>query len=676
MSLHAYLMVQNSVIHLRFKLSSTLNVMKTLISITAILLSFFATAQENIRLNQLGFFPNGEKIAAVIDSDASSFEIIQNSSVVYEGTLLDAKYWNQSQENVKIADFSELQIRGSYQLRLPTGETSHTFRISDESIRSLASGSIKAYYFNRASTALEETFAGEFQRAAGHADDQVIVLPSAATATRPAGTVISTPKGWYDAGDYNKYIVNSGISTYTLLAAYEDYPEFYNSLNLNIPESNNEIPDILDEILWNLDWMATMQDEDGGVYNKTTHANFQGAVMPNQATATRYVVAKGTAATLDFAAVMAMASRIYKDILPEKSTQWLEQSQLAWTWAMEHPNIAYTNPAAESGYPAVNTGGYGDNNFQDEFFWAACELAISTGESTYFSAIDLNISFGWPGWPNVETLGLLSLVTKRKEVAEQLDTTALKNKLINLSSGILNSRTTSPYLIPNSDFYWGSNAVPANQGMLLLKAFTLTLDRDYFDAANSALDYLIGRNATGYSYVTGFGDKTPMNIHHRQSEADAIADPVPGFLAGGPNPHNTNDDCGTSAYPSSIPAKCYLDDWCSYSTNEITINWNAPLVYLSAGLDHLYHKHFWTEGEEVVLSTNDQKIIIFPNPTSNLLHISGIKSSFTGTIMNLAGQSIKEFESSSVDISHIKRGTYLLKIDQGGKVTTQKIQIE
>ena len=347
--------------------------MKTQASIFAFLITIYATAQESIRLNQLGFFPNGQKIAAIIDSDATTFEIIQNGSAVYESTLSNSTYWNQSQENVKIADFSELEIRGSYQLRLPNGETSYTFRISDESIRPLASGSIKAYYYNRASIALEETYAGEFHRAAGHLDDQVVVLPSAATDSRPAGTVISTPKGWYDAGDYNKYIVNSGISTYTLLAAYEDYSEFYNSLNLNIPESDNEIPDILDEVLWNLEWMSTMQDEDGGVYNKTTHANFQGAVMPNQATATRYVVAKGTAATLDFAAVMAMASRIYQDFLPELSSQWLEQAQLAWSWASENPNISYNNPAAENGYPAVNTGGYGDGNFQDEFFWATCE---------------------------------------------------------------------------------------------------------------------------------------------------------------------------------------------------------------------------------------------------------------------------------------------------------------
>ena len=134
---------------------------------------------------------------------------------------------------------------------------------------------------------------------------------------RPAGTIISTPYGWYDAGDYNKYIVNSGISTFTLLSAYETYPSYFDTLELNIPESGNGIPDILDEALWNIRWMMTMQDTtDGGVYNKTTEASFSSFVMPAQVTTTRYVAAKGTAATLDFAAIMAMTARIYKNYLP------------------------------------------------------------------------------------------------------------------------------------------------------------------------------------------------------------------------------------------------------------------------------------------------------------------------------------------------------------------------
>ena len=151
---------------------------------------------------------------------------------------------------------------------------------------------------------LEEKYAGKWRRSAGHPDDVVLVHASAATKERPEGAVISTPGGWYDAGDYNKYIVNSGITMGTLLSAYEDFPAYFKTLHTAIPESSDAVPDILNEVIYNLRWMLTMQDpNDGGVYNKCTNAAFDSMVMPGITKAPRYVVQKGTAATLDFAAV-------------------------------------------------------------------------------------------------------------------------------------------------------------------------------------------------------------------------------------------------------------------------------------------------------------------------------------------------------------------------------------
>ena len=74
-----------------------------------------------------------------------------------------------------------------------------------------------------------------------------------------------------------------------------------------------------------------------------------------------------------------------------------------------------------------------------------------------------------------------------------------------------------------------------------------------------------------------------MNIHHRPSAADGIVDPVPGFLSGGPNIIVLND-CDSAVVRDTFPAKSFADVTCSYSTNEIAINWNAPLAYLMNGL--------------------------------------------------------------------------------------------
>jgi endoglucanase len=136
------------------------------------------------------------------------------------------------------------------------------------------------------------------------------------------------------------------------------------------------------------------------------------------------------------------------------------------------------------------------------------------------------------------------------------------------------------------DFVWGSSAVAGNQGIALVQAYRLTGDERYLHFALANLDYLLGRNATGYSFVTGFGDKPPMHPHHRPSIADGVTQPVPGLLVGGPNPRAPQQDRCTS-YTSEVPDEVYSDDACSYASNEIAINWNAPLAYLAAALEAL-----------------------------------------------------------------------------------------
>src|SRR5690606_4617446 len=221
---------------------------------------------------------------------------------------------------------------------------------------------------------------------------------------RPAGTRISAPRGWYDAGDYGKYIVNSGITMWTLLAAWEHYPEFFRNRDAGIPESGNAVPDILDESMWNLQWMLDMQDPaDGGVYHKLTTLQFSGAVMPHEDTADRYVVAKSTAATLDFAAVMAAASRIYAPYeaqFPGLPARMREAAEAAWRWAQANPDLVYRQP------DDVSTGAYGDGKLDDEFAWAAAELYVTTGEASYLDAFRKHAGdLGIPDWNDVGSLG-------------------------------------------------------------------------------------------------------------------------------------------------------------------------------------------------------------------------------------------------------------------------------
>ncbi|MBU1821799.1 MAG: glycoside hydrolase family 9 protein [Bacteroidetes bacterium] len=571
----------------------------TLIFAHLLSVSIAQTPTEAIRLNQVGFYPQAPKLAVVIGAGEGKFTIHEpgKKKAVFKGKLGESRRSPFSNKSTRVADFSALTKPGTYVLEVPGTGTSYPFEIKENVHEAASKAAIKGYYYQRLSMPLEEKYAGKWARPMGNPDTDVKIHPSAEGPGRPAGTSISSSGGWLDAGDYNKYIVNSGITMGTLLSAYEDFPEYYYRLELNIPESDNQLPDLLDEVLWNLRWMLTMQDPaDGGVYHKLTNASFDGMIMPDKATKPRYVVQKSTAAALDFAAVMAQASRVYKRYdqqLPGLADSCLVAAQRAWGWAKVNPDVEYDQNAMNKTFdPDVVTGAYGDRRLEDEFIWAACELYVTTRSEQYYTAINLypDDKMPLPSWAQVRLLGYYSLLRFAPELppVAQKDMDQLGRRVVAMADSLI-ERMSTHYLNTvmgqtKSDYVWGSSAVAANQGVAMLQAFRLTKQVKYLDAALMNLDYLLGRNGTGYSFLTGFGDKQVMHPHHRPSVADGVVEPVPGLLSGGPNP-GKQDKCAT--YTSDIADEAFTDDDCSYASNEIAINWNAPLVYLIGGIEAL-----------------------------------------------------------------------------------------
>ena len=540
---------------------------------------------ETILVNQAGYFPEATKVA-LLRADADIFELIDVTTGrnVFAAQPGEPQYWDLSGDTVRSADFSAFSKPGTYRICLEgTDVCSAPFRIGDDVYSEITHGAVRSYYLNRSGIEITEGFGGRWTRAAGHPDTAVIIHTSAASAGRPAGTVISSPGGWYDAGDYNKYIVNSSITNYTLLLFYQMFPEYCRSLNLNIPESNNDIPDLVDELLWNLKWYLTMQDPaDGGVYHKLTNLFFCGFVMPDQATDPRYVVMKSTAATLDFAAVTAMAYRVFANDPSEElrtlATSCLEASDKAMKWAESHPDIIYIQPAD------VSTGAYGDGNLSDELFWAKAETALAHGTVPGPGFID-GVSAVTPSWNQSATLGLISLALSGEESFAGLRDEASR-MLTSYADELVNNSLNCPYRISLDRFDWGSTSDVANQAMIKIVAMKLTDSARYLPSVQADLNWLLGTNPTGYCFVTGFGTLSPMHIHHRPSGADGVPEPVPGFLVGGPNTV-VMADCQPPLERSAFPAKSYTDAECSYSTNEIAINWNAPLVFLLGAMDSM-----------------------------------------------------------------------------------------
>jgi endoglucanase len=539
------------------------------------------TNSVKIIYNQVGYITDAPKMLLVTE-DVDEVEFAdETGKVVLTANAAPALYWEQSGDAVRKVDFSEITTPGKFFVTVPRTNQQYEILISDRPYEQVTKDALKSFYYNRSGMPIEPQFGGTWARAAGHPDTVILVHTSAADKNRPEGTILSSPGGWYDAGDYNKYIVNSGISTYTMFRALDDYPEYFSQLQVNIPQTAG-VPDLLAETLYNYNWMLTMQDPaDGGVYHKLTNKNFDGVVMPHEATNERYVVSKGTAATLDFAAVAAKAYRSLKpweDQFPGLAATSLAQAEKAWEWAVANPEIYYKQPED------IQTGAYGDSNLDDEFFWAAAELYLATGKPEYLQmVVDKYSKPSVPTWQDVISLGFLSLMDQYETLPAEIKDLGIREDFFALVDNLTNASQNAPYGVSIENFVWGSNSSVANEGMLKMAGYRYTGNQAYLHSAMADLDYIMGRNATGYCFVTGFGNQKVMNIHHRPSEADGIEEPVPGFLAGGPNTA-TFDDC-PDMERSNFPAKSFVDHWCSYSTNEIAVNWNAPLVYLLGAID-------------------------------------------------------------------------------------------
>jgi endoglucanase len=539
----------------------------------------------NIRVNQVGYYPQAPKYFILATEAASEFKILnfQTGVEVQTGDLSAPRYYGDSEEYIRIGDFSSLTAPGVYQIEIADVGVSLPFIINEDAYRDILIAAMRSFYYQRASTDIPESFGGIYARATGHADAPV---PFHEDLGKPAGAEWSSPGGWYDAGDYGKYVVNAGVSMGIMSQLYTLFPDLFQDNSLNIPESGSGRSDLLDELKYELDWLLTMQDSDGGVFFKLTPKNFEGHVMPANDASVRYLIGKSTTSSLDFAAMLAQAARIWQPLDPVLATQYLDAAIAAFEWAVANPSVRYTQGSGSTLFADVNTGGYGDANFADEFFWARSELYLAT-EDVQYKPASVPDAAGL-GWANVQNLGIYDLAM-HADFDATLQQSA-RTKLIALADNLKNEINSSPFRLHNENFSWGSNGNVASQSVALVHAWVLTGDDSYIEACTDLADYLLGRNGLNISFVTGFGHVYPMVPHHRIMDADRIEEPIPGFVVGGPNKNfnSADDDLKVVITAGAPPAKSYVDKLGSYASNEVAINWNSPLVFLLGALQHAY----------------------------------------------------------------------------------------
>ena len=542
-----------------------------------------------IQVDQVGYLPRASKLAMVNATTATTFEVKRASDdkTTFKGWFAPAAFDADTGDSIQAADFSKLVESGTYYLEVPGVGRSWTFSIGPDVYSRAYYLAMRAFYGQRCGIAVDLGpefpgyvhpachLKGEFHSSSGRQGQR------------------NNIGGWHDAGDYGRYVVNSGITMGTLLWAWELFGPRLRDIKLNIPESGNGLPDILNEARWNLEWMLLMQDEDGGVWHKQTSESFAGFVMPEEDHLPSKVIGTGeepyksTCATADLAAVAAIAARVYRPFDAKFAARKAEQAREAWTWSGKYPNVAFKNP------PGITTGEYGDVQCADERLWAAAELWRTTGEGTYnqyfvghyqdyLSSLD---SLTPEGWKDVAAMGLWTYALGPRTGSNAQAIADIRNHTLLAARGIVERTRKNPYRVSlvTKDYVWGSNGVAANYAMELLLANVLAPDASFIEVALDNLHYLLGRNTFSVSWVTQVGANPYHHPHHRPSGADANREPWPGLLSGGPNAGR--QDTVLKSLPAGLPpAKVYVDEQASYASNEIAINWQAALVFVLAGV--------------------------------------------------------------------------------------------
>jgi endoglucanase len=550
----------------------------------------FCAANENIKVDMIGYLPEDAKYV-IVTQPAKSFTVknLATGKQVFFGDLNGPLDDYDTGDVCFTGNFTELKDQGDYTVEVSGMGNSYNFSIGRDIYRDVLYKSMRGFYLQRCGTAVSDP--------GGWTHDECHVKPAILHKTTGEYGTLDVAGGWHDAGDYGKYTVNSGISTATLLYMFERREPVLSKFKLNIPESGGKYPDVLAEAKYNLDWMLKMQAKNGGAYHKVTPMFFCAMQKKAEDDADdQFVYEITTTATGNLAAVAALASRILKKHDEAYSVKCLAAAVRAWKYLEANPEIV---PAGGFKNPEdTKTGDYGDGFDRDERLWTAVELYLATGEQVYHEYVLKHYSswkplIGSPAyWWEANVTAMLAYAYSAGDKANQDLLDKIKTDLINYADVLMGriKENGYRYVLDQKEYIWGSNSVALNSAINLLaaadmaeKTASLNISREkiasYRQGAADVLHYMLGRNPFNMSYVTGVGEKSVLNIHHRPSASDTIPDPYPGLLAGGPNMKRNDDKLKELPFDTK-PGRCYVDELYSYASNEIAINWNAPLAYV------------------------------------------------------------------------------------------------
>lgn len=512
--------------------------------------------ENTILINQIGYEKTLSKFAFVDASTTSEKEFSLcnvDGKVVFTGKLNDVIEDELSAQKIACADFSSFSEPGTYKI-VCGDQSSFEFKIGEGLYKDIYKSTLEYFTLSRCGHRTVKSI---------WCDEDCHTSVAEIYGTENKKEVIG---GWHDAGDYGRYVVAGSKTVMDLLFAYEAAPK-------------NKDFDILCEVRFELEWMLLMQREDGAVYHKISCYNFSKFVMPQDEKEVQVISPVSTAATADFAGCLAYASQFYKDSDPQFSKTLLESAIRAQKYIETHEDELYVNPAD------ITTGSYSDKDIRDEKFFALCALFGATNDESYFEKAlkfkneDWSIHFSWG---MVNGYGVEILLKNKDKVSNKAVIEKLEETVITRANQLMQIVKNASYKTIHSRVFWGSNGFVCDEAHVLLMAYKLTGNKEFYEGAKSQLDYLMGCNPLNICFVTGFGSKTVCNPHHRPSGAKKQT--MPGMLSGGPSA-GLQDAVARENLSGKAPLSCFIDHMGSYSTNEVAIYWNSPLVLLMAALN-------------------------------------------------------------------------------------------
>ncbi len=535
---------------------------------------------KGIFADQIGYDTEGIKTFSAEQYKAYTVVRASDNKSMYTGTDARIVMSNVVGNNTAhVGDFTKFQTPGKYYIQLSNGKKSNLFDIGPNIYDAPLRAAIRFFYYQRCNTAITMPYA-EGPWVHEKVEKELVLMP------RSIGGTKLVRKGWYDAGDLSIYMPNHTYACYWLAAAWDDFR--FSSDNLNIPESGNGVPDILDELRWGLDWILDMQDTtDGGFfhnmcvlknsyyrYGRTTPLTITGYELTN----------KTTAATASASAVLAYASTIFSELDPSYAQRVRRAAVKGWEYLQAHPQqILITE----------NCDTYQDDSDIHARFFSACALFLATGEEKYNQyVVAKDPASQWiSDYNNQTNLGyLLYLKSPRGNAAKQNE---LRTLLTARAQEANADREKHPFGFVGY-YYWGSLGTSfARVGNYCLYDWRVNKNLQSLYTAEQQLHYTFGQNSLGFVYLSGFGTNGMRHSFHNWLKAlDATPHNFPGMLPGGPNenpdpndrsyPPKTLGYWGDSRFPrdATTPIDQRYTDNDSWSTNEIAVNQSAQLVYV------------------------------------------------------------------------------------------------